>query len=126
MALPWPHDINKMSQSLNKIEKGMSQITIPYVIKMKMNLKEFTIKIIPMRQEVLEQARRLTGDDNDAEDLAQEVMLKLWTMRESIDTHPNVKALAFTILHNKHGYVATPTEDFSGGRLADRYRKRKC
>lgn len=80
----------------------MSQITIPYVIKMKMNLKEFTIKIIPMRQEVLEQARRLTGDDNDAEDLAQEVMLKLWTMRESIDTHPNVKALAFTILHNKH------------------------
>lgn len=69
---------------------------------MKMNLNEFTIKIIPMRTDVLAQARRLTGDDNDAEDLAQEVMLKLWTMRDTLDTHPNARALAFTILRNLH------------------------
>lgn len=81
---------------------AMSQIVRSSVILVMMDLKEFTEKIIPLRPDVLVQAQRLTGDDNDAEDLVQEVMLKLWTMRESIGSHPNVKALSFTILQNKH------------------------
>lgn len=80
----------------------MSQNPFSHVMIMKMNLNEFTIKIIPLRIDVLAQARRLTGDDYDAEDLAQEVMLKLWTLRDTIDTHPNAKALALTILRNLH------------------------
>jgi RNA polymerase sigma factor (sigma-70 family) len=91
-----------MPHANEKNGEGMSQNPFSCVMIMKMNLNEFTIKIIPMRTDVLAQARRLTGDDNDAEDLAQEVMLKLWTMRDTLDTHPNARALAFTILRNLH------------------------
>lgn len=66
-----------------------------------MNLKEFTSSIVPMRKELLVQARRLNRDDDCAEDLVQEVMLKLWSMHDTLDRHPNVKALAMTMLRNK-------------------------
>lgn len=54
-----------------------------------------------MRDGLKRLARRMTGDDDNAEDLVQEVMLKLWSMRQSLDRYDNKKALAATILRNK-------------------------
>ena len=67
-----------------------------------MNLKDFTEKIVPLREELLIQAQRLSRNDDSAEDLVQEVMLKLWNMHDSLENHQNVKALALTILRNKY------------------------
>lgn len=68
----------------------------------KMNLKDFTEKIVPLREELLIQAQRLSRNDDSAEDLVQEVMLRLWNMHDSLENHQNVKALALTILRNKY------------------------
>ena len=68
----------------------------------KMNLKDFTEKVVPLREELLIQAQRLSRNDDSAEDLVQEVMLKLWNMHDSLENHQNVKALALTILRNKY------------------------
>ena len=43
-----------------------------------MELDTFNRKIVPMRMRLIGRARQLTGDDDSAEDLVQEVMLKLW------------------------------------------------
>lgn len=66
-----------------------------------MKPEEFNRIILPMRDELKGLARRLTGDDYSAEDLVQEVMLKLWSMRSTLDRYENKKALAMTMLRNK-------------------------
>ena len=68
----------------------------------KMNLKDFTEKVVPLREELLIQAQRLSRNDDSAEDLVQEVMLRLWNMHDSLENHQNVRTLALTILRNKY------------------------
>ncbi len=65
-----------------------------------MKLETFNREIVPMRMRLMVRARQLTGDDDSAEDLVQEVLLKLWSMREGLDRHTNHEALAMTILRN--------------------------
>ncbi len=55
-----------------------------------------------MREELKAYARRLTRDDDRAEDLVQESMLKLWDMHLSLGAEDNIKALAITIIRNKY------------------------
>ena len=42
----------------------------------------------------------MTGNGEDAEDLVQEAMLRLWKRRDSLDASDNIKALLYTILRN--------------------------
>lgn len=63
--------------------------------------EEFNRTIIPLRDELKSFARRLTGDDYSAEDLVQETMLKLWSMRTTLHGQESNRALAMTILRNK-------------------------
>ena len=67
-----------------------------------MEIEEFNEVITPLRPLLTQRARQLTQDATSAEDLVQEVMLKLWTTRHTLSTHPNIRALALTILRNKH------------------------
>ncbi|MCM1080094.1 MAG: RNA polymerase sigma factor [Bacteroidales bacterium] len=66
-----------------------------------MDLSTFNKRIIPIRHRLLMRSRQLLGNDSDAEDIVQETMLKLWSMRDQLDSHPNQDALAMTILRNK-------------------------
>lgn len=65
-----------------------------------MRTDEFNDKIIPMRGELKQLACHLTGNDDVAEDLAQEVMLRLWNMRDSLAADGRNRALATTMLRN--------------------------
>lgn len=53
-----------------------------------------------MREKLKARARQLTGDDGSAEDMVQEVMLRLWSMRGKLDRHTCHEALALTMLRN--------------------------
>ena len=66
-----------------------------------MKPEEFNRIIVPMRDSLKQMARRLTGDDDQAEDMVQEVMLKMWSMRYSLVRYADLKALAATMLRNK-------------------------
>lgn len=66
-----------------------------------MNIEQFNRNIVTMRDELVATAIRLSGNSETAEDLVQEVMLKLWSMRSELDRHTCPKALALTILRNK-------------------------
>ena len=66
-----------------------------------MRTEEFNHIILPMRSDLKAYALRLTESDDNAEDLVQEVMLRLWDMRQNIKAEDNLKALAITIMRNK-------------------------
>lgn len=100
-----------------------------------MQIETFNHIILPMRDELRRYALRLTGADDNAEDLVQEVMLRLWSMRERLGREDNIKALALTILRNRYydecrheqyceamaDVVEMPTEDM-GTELRDEVR----
>ena len=59
-----------------------------------MELKQFKITVVPLRDKLLNYARRMTDDPSDAEDAVQEVMLKLWNLRQKLDEYRSIEASA--------------------------------
>ena len=66
-----------------------------------MELELFKTNVIPPREKLLAYTIRLAGNQVEAEDIVQDVFLKLWTIRHSLDGYNSVEALAFTIAKNK-------------------------
>lgn len=66
-----------------------------------MKPEEFNHIIIPMRASLEQLARKMTGDDSRVEDLVQEVMLKMWSIRDTLERYDSKEALAVAILKNK-------------------------
>ena len=56
-----------------------------------MRTEEFNHIILPMRSNLKAYALRLTESDDNAEDLVQEVMLRLWDMRQNIQAEDNLR-----------------------------------
>ncbi|WP_291527819.1 RNA polymerase sigma factor [Bacteroides sp. UBA939] len=65
-----------------------------------MELKQFKITVLPLRSKLLNYARKLTENPDDAEDTVQEVLLKLWNKRLELEQYRNIEAFAMTITHN--------------------------
>lgn len=65
-----------------------------------MELKQFKIDVLLLRDKLLNYARKLTEDPSDAEDAVQEIMLKLWNMRQKLDEYQSIEALAMTMTHH--------------------------
>lgn len=65
-----------------------------------MELNQFKITVVPLRGKLLNYARKLTDDSSDAEDVVQEVMLKLWNIRQKLEEYNSIEALAIRITHN--------------------------
>ncbi|ADV44815.1 RNA polymerase sigma factor [Bacteroides helcogenes] len=65
-----------------------------------MELKEFKITVLPLRAKLLNYARRLTYETEDAEDAVQEVLLKLWSRRLELEQFHSIEAFAMTLTHN--------------------------
>lgn len=65
-----------------------------------MELKQFKIAVLPLRSKLLNYARRLTDDPDDAEDAVQETMLRLWNRRTELEQYRSIEAFAMTLVHN--------------------------
>ena len=65
-----------------------------------MELNEFKIKISELRNLLFRFAKRLLGNREDAEDLVQEVFIKLWQKLDSLDEKRNFNAFAMTVTKN--------------------------
>ena len=75
-----------------------------------MNTEIFLQKVMLVRPDLERLARRKVNIQADAEDLVQEVLMRLWIIREKWETHQNCKPLAIHILEHC---------------VIDRYRKTK-
>jgi RNA polymerase sigma-70 factor (ECF subfamily) len=75
-----------------------------------MNTEIFLQRVTLIRPDLERLARRKVSVQADAEDLVQEVLMRLWLIREKWSTHQNCKPLAINILEHC---------------VIDRYRKTK-
>lgn len=64
---------------------------------MSMNQNEFEIRAKRMRPRLVETALRCLDDADEADDIAQETLLRLWCMRDKLDEYRSVEALAIVI-----------------------------
>ena len=55
-----------------------------------MEQEQFKKEILPLREKLFLYARRLLDNPEDAEDIMQEVFLKLWYMRGELDYYRDI------------------------------------
>jgi RNA polymerase sigma factor (sigma-70 family) len=65
-----------------------------------MDLRDFKIKVFPLKNRLYRLAKRLLDDADDAEDIVQEVFIKMWNRREKLDEYKSVEALAVVTTRN--------------------------
>lgn len=64
-----------------------------------MHRSEFEKFVTTIRPTLLERASAMVADSDLAADIVQDCLLKLWTMRASLDEYNRPDALAITIVH---------------------------
>ena len=65
-----------------------------------MELQEFKIKVLPVKDRLYRIAVGMLRSVEEAEDILQDAMVKLWDKREKLDEYRSVEALAVTITKN--------------------------
>lgn len=65
-----------------------------------MTKNEFEILVRECRHELVATAQQVLAEHSVAEDVVQEALLKLWTMRERLDEYRNPKSLAYVIVRH--------------------------
>jgi RNA polymerase sigma-70 factor (ECF subfamily) len=63
--------------------------------------KEFKTLVLPLSNKLHRFAIRLTQNDEEARDVVQDVFLKLWQKRETLDRIDNIEAFAMRMTRNR-------------------------
>lgn len=65
-----------------------------------MELDVFKTTVLPLRSKLQAYAYKLSDEKEDAEDVVQEVLLKLWNSRKELEHCHSIEAFAMTLTHN--------------------------
>ena len=65
-----------------------------------MDLHQFEIKILPLKNNIYRLAKALLGNATYAEDAVQDIYLKLWAQRDQIEKAENVRAFCLQLARN--------------------------
>lgn len=65
-----------------------------------MNLQDFNTKVYPLRDKIFRFAKRMLEQTEEAEDLVQEVFIRMWKHREKLDEYRSLEALAMITTRN--------------------------
>ena len=65
-----------------------------------MDIRIFKNQVLPIREKLHRMALKMLRDEGEAEDTVQEIMLKLWMMRNQLAEYRSVEALAAQIGKN--------------------------
>ncbi len=65
-----------------------------------MTSEEFKSDVLPVKDKLYRFALRLLGDTEDAQDIVQEIFLRLWSKRENLSEYRSIEAFAMTMTRN--------------------------
>jgi len=65
-----------------------------------MEQQEFIAEVVPLKNKLFRFAKRILDRTEEAEDVVQEVFIKLWTRREKLDEYRSIEALAMITTKN--------------------------
>ncbi len=66
-----------------------------------MNENDFRIKILPLSNKMLNYAAHILKNEDDAQDVIQDVFLKLWQKKEVLQQIENTEAYLFQMVRNR-------------------------
>jgi RNA polymerase sigma-70 factor (ECF subfamily) len=65
-----------------------------------MDSREFKSRVLPVSHKIYRYALRLLGNMHDAEDVVQDIWLRLWDRRDRLGDVKNIEAFAFRMTRN--------------------------
>jgi RNA polymerase sigma-70 factor (ECF subfamily) len=65
-----------------------------------MDAKEFKERVLPVSHRIFRYANRLLGNEHDAEDVVQEIWMKLWERRDQLGNIKSMEAFAYRMTRN--------------------------
>jgi len=65
-----------------------------------MSLEAFKSRVLPARDKMYRFAQRLLKDDEEAKDIVQEAMIRVWNKRDEMHTYLNMEAWCMRIVRN--------------------------
>ncbi|MEI6433395.1 MAG: sigma-70 family RNA polymerase sigma factor [Bacteroidota bacterium] len=65
-----------------------------------MTLQEFQIQVYPLKNKLFRFAKQILAQTEEAEDVVQEVFIRLWNKREKLDEYRSLEALAMVATKN--------------------------
>lgn len=65
-----------------------------------MDLQEFKLKVLPAKQKLYRLAHFMLQNKEEAEDILQDVFLKLWTNKHKLNAYASIEAFAMSITKN--------------------------
>ena len=65
-----------------------------------MNVEDFKIQVLPLQDKLYSFSLRFLGDSEDAKDAVQEVLIKLWKLRDNLENYRSILAFAMTVTRN--------------------------
>jgi RNA polymerase sigma-70 factor (ECF subfamily) len=65
-----------------------------------MDLNEFKTRVLPLKNRLFRLAFRILGREEEARDIVQESMIRMWNNREKLDEYQSVEAFAVVITRN--------------------------
>ncbi|MCK5701262.1 MAG: sigma-70 family RNA polymerase sigma factor [Cyclobacteriaceae bacterium] len=65
-----------------------------------MTTEEFQSDVMPVKNKLYRFALRLLGDSEEAQDVVQEIFLRLWSKRENLSEYRSIEAFAMTMTRN--------------------------
>lgn len=65
-----------------------------------MNGTDFEMRVLSMKDMIFRLAASMLGDRAEAEDVAQDILEKLWRQRASLDSYANVEAFVYATTRN--------------------------
>jgi RNA polymerase sigma factor (sigma-70 family) len=66
-----------------------------------MSLEDFKNRVLPVKNKLFRFAVRLAGNAEDAEDMVQEVFIKVWDRRQDMHTYHNMEAWCMRLVKNQ-------------------------
>jgi len=65
-----------------------------------MSLEAFKLRVLPAKDKMYRFALRLLRDEEEAKDIVQEAMIRVWRKKEKMHTYKNMEAWCMTIVRN--------------------------
>ena len=65
-----------------------------------MTIKEFKIKLLPLKNKLFRLSLSILNNRDDAEDAVQEVYIKIWEMQHKLNSLKNIEAFMMTVTRN--------------------------
>ena len=65
-----------------------------------MSLEAFKSRVLPAKDKMYRFAQRLLKDDEEAKDIVQEAMIRVWNKRDEMHTYLNMEAWCMRIVRN--------------------------